>query len=84
MAVVADFDGTVTVFAFDEGEGLSEHVAPLDAMVVVLDGEAKVTVAGKANRVRAGQTIIIPADASHALRAVKRFKRLLVMVRARG
>ncbi len=77
-------EGTVTVFSFDEGEGLSEHVAPFDAMVVVLDGEAEVTVAGKPSRVRAGQTIIMPADRPHALRAVKRFKMLLVMVRAKG
>ena len=77
-------EGTVTVFSFDEGEGLSEHVAPFDAMVVMLDGKAEVTIDGKANVVRAGQTIIIPADAAHALRAVERFKMLLVMVRAKG
>jgi quercetin dioxygenase-like cupin family protein len=82
--VIDHTEGTVTVFSFDEGEGLSEHVAPFDAMVVVLDGEAEVTVAGKANRVRAGETIIMPADRPHALRAVKRFKMLLVMVRAKG
>lgn len=82
--VIDHKEGTVTVFSFDEGEGLSEHVAPFDAMVVVLDGEAEVTVAGKANRVRAGETIIMPADRPHALRAVKRFKMLLVMVRAKA
>jgi quercetin dioxygenase-like cupin family protein len=76
-------EGTVTVFSFDEGEGLSEHVAPFDAMVILLDGEAEITVAGTPHRVKAGQTIILPADRPHALRAVERFKMLLVMVRAR-
>jgi quercetin dioxygenase-like cupin family protein len=76
-------EGTVTVFSFDEGEGLSEHVAPFDAMVVVLDGEAEITVAGTPHRVKAGETIIMPADRPHALRAVKRFKMLLVMVRSK-
>ncbi len=74
--------GTVTMFSFDEGEGLSEHTAPYDAMVLVVDGEAEVTVAGKANAVRAGEMIILPAGRPHALRAASRFKMLLVMIRA--
>ena len=74
--------GTVTVFSFDEGEGLSEHTAPYDAMVLVVDGEAEIKIAGKANAVKAGEMFIIPAGRPHALRAASRFKMLLVMVRA--
>ena len=74
--------GTVTVFAFDAGEGLSEHTAPFDAMVQVLEGEAEITVAGTAHRVTAGETIIMPAGEPHALRAVARFKMALVMIRS--
>ena len=73
--------GTVTLFAFDEGEGLSEHTAPFDALVYVLDGEATITVSGKESQVTAGEMLIMPANEPHALRAVKRFKMLLVMVR---
>ena len=73
--------GTVTLFAFDEGEGLSEHTAPFDVLVYVLDGEAAITVSGKESRVTAGEMLIMPANQPHALRAVKRFKMLLVMVR---
>jgi quercetin dioxygenase-like cupin family protein len=73
--------GTVTLFAFDEGEGLSEHTAPFDALVYVLDGEAAITVSGKESRVTTGEMLIMPANEPHALRAVKRFKMLLVMVR---
>ncbi|MDH7596009.1 MAG: cupin domain-containing protein [Candidatus Bathyarchaeota archaeon] len=73
--------GTVTLFAFDKGEGLSEHTAPFDAMVCVLDGEAEVTIAGKPLRVRAGEMVIMPANKPHALRAVERFKMLLIMIR---
>jgi quercetin dioxygenase-like cupin family protein len=74
--------GTVTVFAFDQGEGLSEHTAPFDAMVLILDGEADIMVSGTTHRVRAGQMIIFPKDAVHALTAVKRFKMMLVMIRS--
>ncbi len=73
--------GTVTVFAFDEGEGLSEHTAPFDALVYILDGEAAITVSGKESKVTAGEMLIMPANQPHALRAVRRFKMLLVMVR---
>ena len=73
--------GTVTVFAFDAGEGLSEHTAPFDALVVVLDGEAEITIAGTACRARAGDLVRLPAGQSHAVRAVQRFKMLLVMIR---
>jgi len=74
--------GTITLFAFDAGEGLSEHTAPYDAFVQVVDGEAEVTIAGSLHTVQAGQMLIMPANQPHALRAVKRFKMLLVMIRA--
>jgi quercetin dioxygenase-like cupin family protein len=73
--------GTVTLFAFDEGDGLSEHTAPYDALLHVLEGEALVTVAGKANKMEAGDVIILPAGKPHAVRATKKFKMLLVMIR---
>jgi len=74
--------GTVTLFAFDTGEGLSEHSAPFDAMVWVLDGKAEITIAGKPHRLTAGEMIVMPANQPHALKAVERFKMLLVMIRS--
>jgi len=74
--------GTVTLFAFDEGEGLSEHTAPYDALVYVFDGKAEITISGQPHDVGAGEMIIMPARKPHALRAVTRFKMMLVMVRA--
>ena len=74
--------GTLTLFAFDAGQGLSEHTAPYDAFVQVVDGTADISIAGNAHRVVAGQMIIMPANIPHALRAVGRFKMLLVMIRA--
>ena len=74
--------GTITLFAFGEGQGLSEHTAPYDAFVEIVDGEADITIAGTDHRVTAGQFIIMPANQPHALRAVTRFKMLLVMIRA--
>jgi quercetin dioxygenase-like cupin family protein len=73
--------GTVTLFAFDRGEGLSEHTAPFDALVIVLDGEAEITIAGKAHILAAGETILMPANQPHALRAGQPFKMMLVMIR---
>ena len=73
--------GTVTLFSFAEGQGLSEHTAPFDAMVTVVDGEAEVSIDGEPNVVRAGEMIIMPANRPHALRALRPFKMLLVMVR---
>jgi quercetin dioxygenase-like cupin family protein len=73
--------GSITVFAFDEGEGLSEHTAPFDAVVTILDGEAEVWVAGETHRMTAGETIIFPAHAPHALSATTPFKMALVMIR---
>ena len=74
--------GTVTLFAFDQGQGLSEHTAPFDALVYLLDGEAEITIAAKPFRLTAGDMIIMPADQPHALNAVKRFKMLLTMIRS--
>ncbi len=74
--------GTITAFAFDAGQGLSEHTAPFDAFVQVLDGEAEVTISGTPRRVRAGEAIVMPANEPHSLRAVERFRMLLVMVRS--
>lgn len=74
--------GTITVFAFAEGEGLSEHTAPFDAFVQIIDGAAEINIAGVVHLVEAGQFIIMPANQPHALRAPKQFKMLLVMIRA--
>jgi quercetin dioxygenase-like cupin family protein len=74
--------GTITVFAFAEGEGLSEHTAPFDAFVQIIDGTADVNIAGVVHPVEAGQIIIMPANQPHSLRATKQFKMLLVMIRA--
>ena len=74
--------GTVTLFAFDAGQGLSEHMAPFDAMVYVLDGNAVITIGGKPQNVSSGEVIIMPANVSHALQAVEQFKMLLIMIRS--
>lgn len=74
--------GTVTLFSFDRGEGLSEHTAPFDALVYVVDGEAEVTIAGKPVVVKAGEMVVMPANKPHALRAIERFKMLLIMIRS--
>lgn len=73
--------GTVTLFAFDEGQGLSEHTAPFDALVYLIDGEAQITISGAPILVKGGETIIMPANEPHALRAVRRFKMMLIMIR---
>lgn len=73
--------GTVTLFAFDEGQGLSEHTAPFDALVHVLDGEVELTIGGKKVRAATGQMVLMPANVPHALQAVRQFKMLLTMIR---
>ena len=73
--------GTVTIFAFDEGQGLSEHTAPFDALVHIVEGESEVIIDRKSNRVCEGQLILMPANIPHALNATKRFKMMLTMVR---
>ena len=74
--------GTVTVFAFDEGQGLSEHTAPFDALVQVLEGEVEISIAGKLHRVQAGEMILMPAHQPHALKALQRYKMILTMIRS--
>jgi len=74
--------GTVTFFAFDEGQGLSEHTAPFDALVHILDGEAEVVISGKPLHLKKGEMVIMPANQPHSLRAVKRFKMILTMIRS--
>ena len=73
--------GTLTLFAFDKGQGLSEHTSPYDATVQILDGEGELTVGGTSHVVRAGQLFIMPATVPHSLKAVVRFKMLLIMIR---
>lgn len=73
--------GTITVFAFDEGQGLSEHKAPFDALVVVTDGKAEIIIDGQSHDVSKGELIILPSNVPHALKAVERFKMVLTMIR---
>ena len=80
--VIDKKSGTVTLFAFAQGQGLSEHTAPFDALVYMLDGEAEVSISGKWHDVKAGEMLIMPANQPHALRAPKPFKMLLVMIRS--
>jgi quercetin dioxygenase-like cupin family protein len=74
--------GTVTMFAFDEGQGLSEHTAPYDAMVMITDGEAEIRIAGEPFLLKQGEAIILPANKPHALRALAAFKMMLIMIRS--
>ncbi|MBS7651377.1 MAG: cupin domain-containing protein [Candidatus Bathyarchaeia archaeon] len=74
--------GTVTVFAFDEGQGLSEHTAPYDALIYIIEGKAEVTISGSKYLLQEGETILMPANEPHALKAVEKFKMLLVMVKS--
>lgn len=73
--------GTMTVFAFDQEEGLSEHTAPFDAVVYILEGEAEIRIEGKPHTVKAGEMIIMPANKPHALKAITRYKMLLMMIK---
>ena|SRR5208283_2011428 len=75
--------GTVTAFAFDEGQGLSEHIASYDAMVIVTEGKVEVRISGRVFQLKEGQIITLPANMPHALKALTRFKMLLVMIRAK-
>ena len=74
--------GTITIFAFDKGEGLSEHTAPFDAMVQVIEGKAEIIISGESNLVNAGEMIIMPANDPHALNALERFKMILTMIKS--
>jgi quercetin dioxygenase-like cupin family protein len=79
--IVDKASGTVTLFAFDEGQGLSEHTAPFDALVYNLDGEVEVNISGKAVMLKKGEIVIMPANKPHSLKATKPFKMLLTMIR---
>jgi quercetin dioxygenase-like cupin family protein len=80
--IVKRSTGSVTLFAFDEGQGLSEHTAAFDALVHVLEGEAEVVVSGKALRTRTGEAVLLPANQPHALKAISKFKMILTMIRS--
>ena len=83
MEVIKKELGTVTVFAFDKGQGLSEHSAPFDAMVQIIDGEAEITISGVKNTVKKGEIIIMPANEPHALQAVNSpYKMILTMIKS--
>ena len=74
--------GTLTLFTFDAGQSLSEHAAPYDATILVIDGKAEILIGGKSHEVSAGQMIIMPANIPHAVKARERFKMLLIMIRS--
>ena len=80
--VIKKEKGTVTLFAFDKGQGLSEHTAPFDALVYIFDGKAEISIAAKQHCLKAGETIIMPANKPHSLKAIDRFKMLLVMIKS--
>lgn len=73
--------GNITLFAFDEGQGLSEHTAPFDAVVQIMDGEAEITISEESHFLSSGESIILPAGIPHSLKAVKRFKMLLTLIK---
>ena len=80
--IICKDNGTVTIFAFDKGEGLSEHTAPFDAMVQIVKGKAEIVISGHKNVVNSGEMIIMPAGDPHALNALERFKMILTMIRS--
>jgi quercetin dioxygenase-like cupin family protein len=80
--VLGKSTGTVTLFAFDAGQGLSEHTAPFDALASILDGAADVTIAGQPFHLEQGEMILMPANQPHALNATQRFKMMLIMIRS--
>lgn len=79
--IIKQDTGTITLFAFDKNQGLSEHSAPFDAMVNVIEGKADVIIGGKSNILSQGESIIMPANVPHALKAIEKFKMLLVMIK---
>jgi len=81
--VVKKSNGNVTLFAFDQGEGLSEHTTPFDALVQILDGKARITIGGVGYEVSAGEAVVMPADIPHALKAEVKFKMMLTMIRSK-
>jgi quercetin dioxygenase-like cupin family protein len=81
--LLQDDRGTLTLFSFDKGQGLSEHTAPFDAFVQILDGEAEITIGGRPVRVKAGEIVLMPGGVSHQVQAVERFKMLLTLFRTK-
>ena len=81
-AIITKDTGNVTLFAFAQGQGLSEHTAPFDALVYILEGESEIIISGKPIQVEEGDMVIMPADKPHSLKAIKRFKMLLVMIKS--
>lgn len=81
-AILEKNTGNVTLFAFDKGQGSSEHTAPFDALVYLLDGEAEITISGKTLHLKGGEMVIMPANQPHALKAVEKFKMILTMIRS--
>lgn len=80
--IISQKTGTITLFAFDQGQGLSEHTAPFDAAVQILEGEAQLTIGGNVLKACSGQMVIMPANVPHSVKAVKKFKMLLTMIRS--
>jgi quercetin dioxygenase-like cupin family protein len=81
-AIIDKKTGTVTFFAFAEGQGLSEHTAPFDALVYLLEGEAEIVISGKPIHLKGDEMVIMPANQPHALRAIRNFKMILTMIRS--
>ena len=75
--------GNISLFAFDKGEGLSEHTAPFDAVVFIVDGKAEIIIDGNSNILSSGETIVMPANIPHALKAVEQFKMVLTMIKSK-
>lgn len=80
--IISKKAGTVTLFSFDKGQGLSEHTAPFDALVYVFDGTVEITISGKPLTLKAGEMVIMPANEPHALKALEKFKMMLVMIKS--
>jgi len=80
--IINQKSGSVTLFAFDQGQGLSEHMAPFDALVYLLDGEAEITISGRPLHLKQGEMVIMPANQPHSLKAITRFKMVLTMIKA--
>ena len=80
--IINQKSGSVTLFAFDQGQGLSEHMAPFDALVYLLDGEAEIAISGRPLHLKQGEMVIMPANQPHSLKATKRFKMVLTMIKA--
>jgi quercetin dioxygenase-like cupin family protein len=80
--IISKKTGTVTLFAFDKGQGLSEHTTPFDALVYLLGGEAEIIISGESSHLKEGEMIIMPANQPHAMKAMQKFKMLLIMIRS--